>query len=539
MKFLRSNNKSSERSQMGRLTIFSNKDCAKSTTVKNFISENGIFFVEIDLAEYPERLKDLKLLNESNDKPRTPQLFCNNQHLPSSVSQLQELFSSWQNEYGTISAGYEASLKKYPCYHDVRLRLPCHLGCTSVANRSLTMITLPNPQRRISLVQVSRYLIKQTPNKKIRTKKKEYRRSFLGKDLLTVLKEWLQLNDKQTKAFGWQLMDYGIVLPLEKNVTTIECDSIYRLHAFDKPSVLNWSFPFLGNSLDTTLLSPNQVLLQLCQILEGAFQKYEENVHGMLQSPEFEYFEEAVSTLQNVCLPVGDSIFLINLFNLVVRHALIACNKMGHCWQKLLGQISYQFQDTSINLNEIKARLSTNDHGKRKFPNFVCFSPLQTLDPRYQLLCSNGTDSYPTIRTYVNETDIDNAVRDFVQQEIQFHGNELRLPQVFATFFPSKQDLMEWLIKFLDGYQLRLIANYHDQLVVNYNDHREWTQITDNSKRAGSSGSVTFLTSNRRGSLIRKMSKSSTLKTASFSSNLDGDVISQHYITKQPIKIYQ
>jgi len=507
--------------------------------MKDLLSTNGLIFVEIDLEEYPERLKDLKLLSVSN-KVKTPQLFCNNQHVASSVSQLRGIFCSWEREYGSITSGCKASLRKYPCWHDVRLRLPCHLGCTSVANRSLSMITVPNPLRRISLVQVTRYLMKHLPNETIEIKKREYRRSFFGKTLLEVLEEWLRLTSEQAKAFGWQILDYGLVMPLEKNVKTIKCDSIYRLRALDRPNILNWSFPFLGNALDTTLLSPNQVLLQLCRILEKVFEKYNSDVQGMLQSIEFEYFEEAVSTLQNICLPIGDSIYLINLFNLIVRHALIVCNRMGSCWNKLLDQIFYQFQDTTIRLNEIKAKLLNNNKGKKSFfPNFVCFSPVENFDPRHQLLCSNGTNACPTIRIYRNETDIDNAVRDFLQQEIQFQGNELRLPRILLTFFSSKQDLMEWLIKFLDGYQLQLVAKYHNKLVIKYSNNNELARIIDLNKRTISGGSVTISATNRCASFIPKMAKRSTLQTASIS-NMEGDIIEQNdSVTRKWIEICQ
>jgi len=531
MRSLKKKNTMFEASQKGRLTIFSDTFCAQSTLMKNVLSDYELFFVEIDLGEYPDRLKDLKRLRESEDESKIPQLFCNNHHVASNASQLINLLSSWQQDYGSVFAGYEASLEKYPSYHDSRLRLPCHLSCTSVANRSLTIITLPNPQRRTSLVQVARYLIKNLPNEILRSKKRKYRSSFYGRDLLVVLKRWLQSTDKQAEAFGWQLMDYGLILPLEKNVTIIERDYTYRLRAFDRPSVLNWSFPFLGNALDTTLLSPSEVLLQLCRILDNIFQKHGTSSNDMLQCAEFEYFEEAVSTLQKTRLPVGDSIFLINLYNLMVRHALIVCNRLDQCWQNLLSKISYQFQDTLIRLNEIKERLS-NDK-KIKFPTFVCCSKLQKFDPRYLLLCSSGTLSCPVIRIYENESDIYEAVRDYAQREVQLNGNELRIPQIFSSFTIPEQDLMEWIIQFLDGNQLKSIADYHNDLVIKYKSRRNWTRITDNSNSKEwssgsatekiSSGSVPLLKTSHRYSLIRNLPKRSvTLRTASVS-NFDCD----------------
>lgn len=498
---------------MGRLTIFSDAFCDQSTIMKNVLSEYGLFFVEIDLGEYPDRLKDLKRLRESEDESKIPQLFCNNQHVASNVQQLLYLLSSWQEDYGSVSAGYEASLEKYPSYHDSRLRLPCHLSCTSVANRSLTVITLPNPQRRTSLVQVARYLIKNLPNETLLSKKKEFRSSFYGRHLLAVLKKWLQSTDKQAEAFGWQLMDYGLLLPLEKNVTIIERDSIYRLRAFDRPSVLNWSFPFLGNALDTTLLSPSEVLLQLCRILDNIFQKYGTSSNDMLQCPEFEYFEEAVSTLQKTRFPMGDPIFLINLYNLMVRHALIVCNRLDQCWQNLLSKISYQFQDNLIRLNEIKQRLSN----RKKSPTFACCSKVQKFDPRYLLLCSSGTLSCPAIRIYQNETDIYEAVKDYVQREVQINGKELKIPQLFSSFTISEHDLMEWIIQFLHSYQLQSIADYHNGLVIKYKSRRNWTRITDNSNskewssssatEKNSSESVTLLKTSHHYPLIRNLRK--------------------------------
>jgi len=401
-----------------------------------------------------------------------PQLFCNKQHVASNASQLRELFHRWQQDYGSILAGCEALFSQERLCRQ-RTRSVCghhSISICSSTNNYPTMMTLPNPQRRFSFGMISRYLVKHLPQQTIRIQRKEYKRCFCGKDLLEVFRGWLHLPSKQTKAFGQQLVDYSIVLSIQGD-KTFNKNGIYRLHALDRPYVLNWCLPLIDTLReDATTMSPYHVVLQLCRVLDKVFHEHKQNPHDIFQSKDFQYFEELITMLREISLPSEDPILLVNLYNLMVRHTIIIYKQTNgnSSWQSFLGQISYQFHSKEINLEKINLRLAKSGM-KGQFRCFLCQSALQSRDPRYKILCSTGTISSPNIELYENDEDIDDAIRGFVQQQVECRGNELRVPKRFATLFNSKQDFMEWLVQYLNSYQLQFAADHHHDLVIKYN----------------------------------------------------------------------
>jgi hypothetical protein len=233
------------------------------------------------------------------------------------------------------------------------------------------MFEVPNPVRLLSLVQVYRILLKKLPRTTMIVKKVEYQRCFTGFDLHKTLQDWLHLSLKKAKDFGEQLLEKEVITCLcwQQSCSTTNAN-IYGLRALESPQILNLGCPPLKRSDAASNRSSLEILLSLCQVLEKVFDEYATE-HDMVQSVTYHYFDEAVAGLQRMQLPENDPLFLTNIYNLMVRHALIEWNQ-GH-WQSLLGQIQYQFADGMVvTLADISAHLSAPAKRRSKLSCLAC-----------------------------------------------------------------------------------------------------------------------------------------------------------------------
>lgn len=437
---------------------------------------------------------------------------------------MRDLTEEWQRCYGSIAEGFDAEVKNGMCC-DSRLRVPYTSmvfstvtavggGAPAVSSSIVhamkkkkqyqpTMFEVPNPVRLMSLVQVTRFLLKRLPRTTVLAKNIEFQSCFTGLDLHKALQDWLHLPLEKAETFSKQLLDKSVIACIAQSTTNHPDESIYRLHALDKPHILNRASPAIVSN-DVTLKTPLQVLLSLCEVLQKVFDDHVTE-HDMMQSMTYHYFDEAVARLQNMKLP-EDPLFLTNLYNLMVRHALIEWDQ-GH-WQSLLGQIQYQFDGMVVTLADISARLAA-PRKRSKLSLFRCTTAkaLSRYDARYQLLCSRGTRSSPKIQIYETEEDVTAAVKQFVQDRVEFSGRKMRIPQVFASIFDEQQNLMEWLVAFLSPHQLKLLALDHDQIEVAYL-HYDWTRTTDLYTRRAKSEPVLIKPPPRRSiSPVRRFSE--------------------------------
>ncbi len=68
---------------MGRILIYTASGDASCTRAKEFLQLKKVPFVEINLSEYPKRMKELKRLS---GKKTVPQIFFNTQHIGVSLT---------------------------------------------------------------------------------------------------------------------------------------------------------------------------------------------------------------------------------------------------------------------------------------------------------------------------------------------------------------------------------------------------------------------------------------------------------------------
>lgn len=413
-----------------------------------------------------ERSEDLEILLDGPSQ--TPQLYCNNLRVASSTKYLEFLLEDWFHEYGSIQNAYTTMVKSGLC-SDSRLRVPTQ-GVPTQGN----IVLSPSPEEQyqltmigtINVVQVTRDLIRLLPSSTlVLHKKKQYHQCFMGRDLKRTLRDWLKLSPGETKNIGQQLLDVGVVELLQKRSSDDE--SIYRLQALEKNKVLNCICPlFTVPPVETT----HAIIINLSRILDETSRNHSGE---MATSNGYLYFQEQVAILRGLRFPAKDPICLVNLYNLMIRHALIECEwgRKGH-WQTLLTRTSYHFAgDNVVTLADITNSLA--NPSKKGFLSFLSMCRPQVVDPRYEVLCSRGTMSSPEISVYETETDIDTAVRDYVQNSIRIDQGQLSVPQIFAVLFQTKHDLLAWLVQYLDGPTMYFVAENHAELVVKY-QHYDW-----------------------------------------------------------------
>jgi Protein of unknown function, DUF547 len=443
-----------------------------------------------------DRLEELQ--NHLGLNVEAPQLFYNDIHFASSVEELRMRVEKFRCEFGSIEQGIRAKILKnvrdddsssakilqvqsreekegfsdansFPlstilvvknvpileekgCLKNVS---DCHYLTTFFP----TMITLLPNRFSMSIFLITTYLHERLPQNTLLSASRRFEHSFSLLDLNVVLSGLIAevragdtfSNTKTSDAICYitkQLMHWGIIKKLNPQ--------IFRLHILEQSDcVLNRACPLI--STKEIIQTPQHTLLQLCHLMDNVFHLHR-SVKSIIQSFDYQYFEEAIPSFTSIAFQKYDSLSLLNLHNLIVRHAYVKFNKSHQPWKSLLNKVCYRFkQNRLVSLETIQQRLTA-----RISTMMQLIRPVAKRDFRYFLLCSRATTDCPPLRVYQSELEIDGAVtkyiRDQVTVSIEGDTAHVNLPCALDLLFSgSKNDLMESIVPYLNNSMLKFM----------------------------------------------------------------------------------
>jgi len=105
---------------MGRITIYSLKECPHCQRCKGALKERNIPYTEINLSAHPAARTNMLQLT---DRLSVPQVFFNEQHIGGADETIAVLLE-WDKEDGGALKKYIAEIKSQPAPSDERLRVP-------------------------------------------------------------------------------------------------------------------------------------------------------------------------------------------------------------------------------------------------------------------------------------------------------------------------------------------------------------------------------------------------------------------------------
>jgi hypothetical protein len=337
-----------------------------------------------------------------------------------------------------------------------------------------------------------------------------YFRGFEGMELWSIL----FFDDHQpqdVQDFGRLLVERGIV----HNYTPKCADfskSFLVLQPLQEPRVLNSFVKWPTNEKSQTAQDPMDVLLRLSRLMDEICQSdYRENLHL------YHEFEIGCCQLQVLGFPVDQRervTFVLNLFNLAVRHAVICCEERKWNWPTsleglaaLFNKIGYKINGIWVSLAELQASLYGNmecvlppvesSTGRFFWQHWSCCgeaavagqaeyayaSRVIRTDPRLVFAMTFGTKSSPTVSTlYPNrlEEGLQAATEDYVRANIVITDKGVQLPALVGWFrhdfgvFPEA--VLHFLLPYMKVQQMQALEGLWDRniLEVSFDRYHDW-----------------------------------------------------------------
>lgn len=438
----------------------------------------------------------------------TPQVFFNSEHIATSSAGLNGMLREWKRQNNNLPIlNFYLDIQSAPDPVDRKLRPPPSeiLTKASIVQQFIpTLIPLPDGTSMKKLA-VIRHLLQRLPRRNIIGKRKEYTHAFRGYEAIVVWRQWLHISAKEAITFGESLINLGIVHKLS-NLATLDFQemALYRLQPLQTPEVLNTfclAVP-IGESISS---HPTQLMNTLCELMDSVFSSCD-SPRQMAENDVYSCFQEAVAQLQKVSLSsqsVQDrTAFTLNLYNLMVRHALIEFHELN--WQGILPIICYNIGGDEVTLNELSQTLlyGKRDDVKKKlnWRQFLlggCRSPPEAMvaDARFYFCLSWGCKSSPRFRTYhapFLELQLQTASEEYCQEFISMDEDlgVVTLPALFSwhaiDFGGSGCSMVEHMIHHLSRKQcdvlIRMHHKYGTSLKIQYSEF-DWTKLFGSSKK--------------------------------------------------------
>ena len=438
----------------------------------------------------------------------TPQVFFNSEHIATSCAGLESILKEWNRQNDDLPIlRFFLDIQSAPDPVDSKLRPPPSQTTTKdifVMQFNPTLIPLPDGTSMKKLA-VIRHLLQRLPRRSIIDKHKEYTHAFRGYEAIVVWRQWLHISAKEAITFAESLINHGIVHKLT-DITTSEFQemALYRLQPLQTPEVLNTfclAVP-IGESISP---HPTQLMNNLCDLMDSVFSS-SDSPRQMVKNDAYSCFQESVAQLQMVSLSIQSvqdrTAFTLNLYNLMVRHALIEFHESN--WQGMLPIICYNIGGDEVTLNELSYTLlygRREDSKKRnKWRQFLlggCRSPPETMvaDARFYFCLSWGCKSSPRFRTYHAqhlELELQTASEEYCQEFITMDEDlgVVTLPALFSwhaiDFGGSGCSMVERMIHHLSRKQcdvlIRMHHKYGTSLKIQYSEF-DWTKLFGSSKK--------------------------------------------------------
>jgi hypothetical protein len=298
--------------------------------------------------------------------------------------------------------------------------------------------------------------------------------------------------EEDVVAFGRMLIARGIIHNYTPN-----CEFAHTflvLQPLQDPRALNTFVKWPDSHAESSKEDPMDVILRLSRQMDGLCSQDDYRLNLSL----FHDFEEAVAQLQVIGFPnspVERVTFALNLFNLVMRHAMLVAEKRGWGWpqrldelEAFLSKIGYNIGGDWMNLAELQSslygrsgqpapvllakkqkwwrRLSCHD-GMEKDLHYA--SPVFRSDPRILMAMTWGTQSSPNVSTlYPNrlEEGLTAAAEIYCQQHVVVGFDQVVLPALLSwhrtDFGSDPEEVMNSLYPYLSTLQLKQLQDLHE-----------------------------------------------------------------------------
>jgi hypothetical protein len=368
-----------------------------------------------------------------------------------------------------------------------------HTTATSCSRRAFAKVGLPNGTE-VTVGSLIRLLDRATQHRATPKDGQSYYffRGYEGMELWSML-FFEDNNEAAVVAFGRMLIARGII-----HNYTPKCENFAQtflvLQPLQEPRVLNTFVKWPNSHIESREEDPMDVILRLSRHMDELCSQDGNRPNLSL----FHDFEEAVAQLQVIGLPktpVEKVTFAINLFNLIMRHAMLAAENRGWVWpqrldelEAFLSKIGYNIGGDWISLADLQSSL----YGRSGDPAPVLLakkqkwwhqlschggmekdlhyaSPVFRSDPRILMATTWGTQSSPNVSTlYPNrlEEGLEAAAEIYCQQHVVVGFDRVVLPALLAwhraDFGNDPEDVMNSLYPYLSFLQLKQLQDLHE-----------------------------------------------------------------------------
>jgi hypothetical protein len=325
---------------MARITVFTAND-VNSRAALAALEQRKLPYVEVNVVEYPSKLKDLQELTNSR---AVPKIFFGLRCAGGLQETLETLKKTWDKStiYKTPLDRYKMELQNM-IVDDPKLAVPSTKEASIATKTPVLHCSLPirlPDYTETSVYDITEKLKQTLSHRDIARGSTVYQLCFAGSGVLKKCQKSLKLTTPAAEKFCAQLAKFQIMNRVcgDGAEKTFESTSIYRLQCYSEPNVLNsyciWQS---GAQIGPVQDDPLQVLSDLlvamrnitldCSTDEGRVDYEKAKCHTDLPA-----FEEAVCELQ--CLDLSHLAkkeklaFGLNLYSLMIQYAFL---KIGIC----------------------------------------------------------------------------------------------------------------------------------------------------------------------------------------------------------------
>lgn len=475
---------------MGRITVFGAEACPHCRRAKGALKARNIPFVDIDVAVYPERRKEMSAMA---NRVSLPQVFFNEKHV-GGADDLVKVLEGWDSQKSkTAKTLYEECVASYPNPTDPRLALP---PATLPENMSTAKKISPStaaleakvdgpdgvPLLAIDLIAK----LDKTLDRQCRPYKAHwYKNSFVNSEALDVLaREYPSVTRKQ-------LVTWLQLLQTKYELIHHVCDDhvfredgyfFFRQQNYHFPDVLNsyivWQ-KVVGKSVDPA--DATDLIYRLHEQLHCIISKHADD-NGLtdyvkvVADPDFVQFEFATCELQEIDMGSLDDTtrkaFGMNLYNLFILYAFakIGISVSGISRNAFFSRVRMNVGGHLLSFNDLEhgvLRANTR-HPYQIKPAFLSSEDprwhwsLAKLDHRLHFGLNCGAKSCPPIKFFNPKTldeELDLVSQAFCETDdtvlVREEAHEVHLSMIFkwfqADFAESKVQLPKTIVKFLSG----------------------------------------------------------------------------------------
>jgi hypothetical protein len=363
---------------------------------------------------------------------------------------------------------------------------------TSASRRAFAKARLPNGTE-VTVGSLIRLLDRATKHRVALKDGQSYYffRGYEGMELWSML--FFEDNkESAVVAFGRMLIARGII-----HNYTPKCENFAHtflvLQPLQEPRVLNMFVKWPNSHIESREEDPMDVILRLSRLMDELCSQDDYRLSISL----FHDFEEAVAQLQVIGLPktpLERVTMALNLFNLIMRHAMLVAENRGWVWpqrldelEAFLSKIGYNVGGDWISLADLQSSL----YGRSGEPTPVLLakkqkwwrrlschggmekdvhyaSPVFRSDPRILMATTWGTQSSPIVSTlYPNRLDegLQAAAEIYCQQHVVVGFDQVEIPALLswhrADFGNDPEDVMNSLYPYLSFLQLKQLQDLH------------------------------------------------------------------------------